>query len=93
LPNSPSLADHPAPQGWNVIPDGYGGVTSWRGQGGTDAYTAGIIGQGLSRMSRPAPAPLYTPPPLTVPEMSRDYRQYDQAVQDRMLDYIQSRGR
>jgi hypothetical protein len=68
LPTPPPI--HPAPQGWNVIPDGNGGVTYWRGQGGTDAYTAQIIGQGLSKMSQPSPAPRYSPPPLTVPDFS-----------------------
>lgn len=57
---------HPAPQGWNVIPNPDGSVTYWRGQGGTDAYTANIIGQGLTRT--PGPRPTYEPPPPRVPE-------------------------
>src|SRR5437773_1910373 len=90
-PTGPPI--HAAPQGWNVIPDGHGGVTYWRGQGGTDAYTAGIIGQGLSQMSRPAPAPRYTPPPLVALEFQ--YNRQADPVGDAnrvFLDYLNHRS-
>ena len=79
LPTPPPV--HPAPQGWNVIPDGQGGVTYWRGQGGTDAYTAQIIGQGLTRQQSQTPAPRYTPAPLEVPQSTyRTDREIDRDV-------------
>lgn len=72
-----SPSQQTAPQGWNVIPDGQGGVTYWRGQGGTDAYTAGLIGQGLAKMSTPPPRPRYDPPPFTLPSSFTQRCPYD----------------
>ena len=58
-----------APTGILVIPNGQGGVSYWRGQGGTDAYTAGLIGQGLTQQFQQMQprTPRYAPPPLTLP--------------------------
>ena len=91
-PTGPPI--HAAPQGWNVIPDGHGGVTYWRGQGGTDAYTGNIIGQGMTRQFQQmqTPTPRYTPPPLVAPEFQYNHQADPVGDANRVfLDYLNQR--
>ncbi len=54
----------PPVTGTIVIPNGHGGVSYWQGQGGTDAGTAAIIGQGMTKQFAPNTMPLHDRPLL-----------------------------
>lgn len=82
----------PPPQrGTVVIPDGQGGVTYWQAQGGTDAYTAGQIGQGLTQEFQRTrrQEPLSVPPPLdSTPVQERHKLSDDDAWRQSLSDFL-----
>lgn len=90
LPLSALAETHAPQQGILVIPNGQSGVNYWRDQGGTDAYTAAVIGQGLTQefQRRHTSTPRYTPPPLTVPDFSYKHKSDDQAWRDSLTDFL-----
>ena len=78
---------HSEPQrGWHAAPSTQGGVDYFRAPGGTDAYHAGIIGQGLSQLSRPAPSPIYQSPPIVI-DIPYSYRDPIREANDRFLEH------
>jgi hypothetical protein len=94
MPQGGSITVIPTPLGYAYsLPHG-GSVEVIGHEPGQQSYTArdgrGHTSTGFIFNAFP---PTYTPPPLTVPEMSPRPTYNDQAVHDRMLNYIENLDR